>query len=291
MTRPASTRATRGLGYPLPDLVTAVRRGRLQWLRRGCRAVTSNETRQNSQAAVDVADRVVSAGSSRTASDGFDRRSGSRQRKSIDARARVMAPSIERPNTMRRSAGTARMTTSSCSSSISTVYVSIAACPHHRQVPGVSITTPSSVPERTPAVPGPATSVWPVPEHALVGRHNPMLSCTSTVRPYLPRHALGFAGWLKLRPAARSSSPRASDSGRQRRKRAGCLSQRPPPSNVVYATSQIEIGGTGHQPGTAACWPLSRNGAGTYAKASSFLDSLTAPDRIGGGVARARRVD
>ena len=38
-------------------------------------------------------------------------------------------------------------------------------------------------------------------------------------------------------------------------------------------------------------WPLSRNGAGTYAKASSFLDSLTAPDRIGGGVARAPRVD
>jgi hypothetical protein len=37
--------------------------------------------------------------------------------------------------------------------------------------------------------------------------------------------------------------------------------------------------------------PLSSNGAGTYAKASSFLDSLTAPDRIGGGVARARRVE
>ncbi len=40
-----------------------------------------------------------------------------------------------------------------------------------------------------------------------------------------------------------------------------------------------------------SAWPLSRNGAGTYAKASSFLDNLTAPDRIGGGVVRAPRVD
>jgi hypothetical protein len=36
---------------------------------------------------------------------------------------------------------------------------------------------------------------------------------------------------------------------------------------------------------------VSSNRAGSYAKASSFLDSLTAPDRIGGGVALAPRVD
>jgi signal transduction histidine kinase len=43
-----------------------------------------------------------------------------------------------------------------------------------------------------------------------------------------------------------------------------------------------ELGGT---------WPLSSNGAGTHAKASSFLDNIRAPDRIDGGVVRAPRAD
>ena len=64
---------------------------------------------------------------------------------------------------------------------------------------------------------------------------------------------------LQLLPSCSSKQSSGDRSGRQRRKRAACLSQRLP-SRTVYATSHTAVGGTRRQVGTAACCHRDRIG-------------------------------